>query len=107
MSGYVFHPEAVADLEQIFDYIAERNVEAADRVVEQIFNTLQTLASSPRIGHERSDLASRPIRFFIVLDYLIAYVPDEKPLWVLAVIHGRRNPRVIAAVLQGRNREEE
>ena len=32
----------------------------------------------------------------------IAYAPAEKPLWVLAVFHGRRNPRLMAAVLRDR-----
>jgi hypothetical protein len=32
----------------------------------------------------------------------IAYAPDERPLWVIAVLHGRRNPRVLAAILRGR-----
>jgi plasmid stabilization system protein ParE len=67
MTGYVFHPEAFADLDQIWDYIAERNVEAADRVIEQIFDTLKTLASSPCIGHQRADLGSRPILFMAQL----------------------------------------
>ena len=35
-------------------------------------------------------------------DYVIAYSPDEKPIAVIAVLHGRRNPRVIAAILRGR-----
>ncbi len=30
------------------------------------------------------------------------YAPDEKPLLVLAILHGRRNPRVIAALLRER-----
>jgi hypothetical protein len=34
-----------------------------------------------------------------VREYLIAYAPEEKPLWVVAVMHGRRNPRMIAAIL--------
>ena len=37
-----------------------------------------------------------------VRDYLIAYAPDEKPLWVIAVMHGHRSPRVMAAILRGR-----
>jgi hypothetical protein len=45
------------------------------------------------------------LRFHVVRDqYLIAYAPDEIPLWVVAVLHGRRNPRVMAAIL--RRREE-
>jgi hypothetical protein len=42
------------------------------------------------------------LRFVHARDYLIAYAPDEKPLGVVAVIHGRRSPRVIAAILRGR-----
>jgi hypothetical protein len=30
----------------------------------------------------RTDLTSRPLRFWFVRDYLIAYAPDEKRLWV-------------------------
>jgi hypothetical protein len=33
---------------------------------------------------------------------VIAYAADEKPLAVIAILHGRRNPRVIAAILQKR-----
>jgi len=38
-----------------------------------------------------------------VRDYLVVYAPDEKPLSVIAVIHGRRNPRIMAAVLRTRD----
>jgi len=33
---------------------------------------------------------------------LIAFAPDEKPLWVAAIIHGSRSPRVMVAILRGR-----
>jgi len=35
-------------------------------------------------------------------EFLIAYVPDEKPIVVIAVLHGKRNPRIMAAILAGR-----
>ncbi len=103
MSDYAFHPEALADLHQIWDYIAADNVDAADRVIEEILSTLHTLASSPHIGHHRPELTAQPLRFAIVRDYLIAYAPDENPVWVVAVIHGRRNPRIMAAIMRDRN----
>ena len=105
MSGYAFHSEALTDLGQLWEYIAERNVDAADRVVDDIFAALRTLVASPHIGHRRPDLTARPLRFHRVRDYLIAYAPEETPLWVLAVLHGRRNPRVMAAILRGREEE--
>jgi len=37
-----------------------------------------------------------------VYAYLIAYAPDEQPLWVVAVMHGNRSPGVMAAILRSR-----
>ena len=103
MSAYAFHPEAFADLDELWEYIAEDNIDAADRVLADIHSTLTTLAASPQIGYRRPDLTTRPLRFHVVRDeYLIAYAPDERPLWVVAVFHGRRNPRLLAAVLRDR-----
>jgi plasmid stabilization system protein ParE len=47
-------------------------------------------------------LTGRPLRFVLVREYLIAYDPEASPVLVVAVLHGRRNPRVMAAVLRGR-----
>ena len=53
MSGYAFHPDAVADLDEIWEYIAQHNIDAADRVLADIHTVLRTLAGSPHIGHRR------------------------------------------------------
>ena len=102
MTGYDFHPEAVLDLDEIWEFIAGDNPAAADRVIADILATLDKLVTFPNQGHKRPDLTSRPLRFTLVREYLIAYAPDEKPLWVIAVLHGRRNPRMMAAILRGR-----
>ena len=103
MSGYAFHPDAFADLDEIWEYIARDNVDAADRLVADIHSTLTTLAGSPQIGHRRPDLTARPLRCHVVRDnYLIACAPDENPLWVMGVFHGSRNPRLMPAILRER-----
>jgi plasmid stabilization system protein ParE len=74
MSGYAFHPDAFADLDEIWEYIAQDNVDAADRVLADIHSTLTTLAGAPQIGHRRPDLTTRPLRFHVARDqYLVAY----------------------------------
>jgi plasmid stabilization system protein ParE len=103
MPGYAFHPEALADLDEIWDYVSADSIDAANRVIEEILSAIRTVVAFPGAGHNRPDLTSRPLRFLVVHDYLIAYAPDENPLWVIAVIHGRRNPRVMAAILRGRD----
>ncbi len=69
---------------------------------EEIQQGIRGLVRSPHIGHRRPDLTSRSLRFWRVRNYLIAYVPDDRPLLVLAVLHGRRSPRVMAAILRER-----
>ncbi len=102
MTGYDFHPEAIIDLDDTWDFVAEDNPDAADRLIAEILAAIGHLVSFPKQGHKRPDLTPQPLRFALVREYLIAFAPDEKPLWVVAVMHGRRNPRVMAAILQGR-----
>ncbi len=102
MTGYEFHPDARLDLDEIWEFIRADSLDAADRVIGEILARVEGLVPFPNQGYKRPDLTSRALRFAIVRDYLIAYAPEEKPLWVVAVMHGRRNPRVIAAILRGR-----
>ena len=73
MSGYDFHPEAYLDLDGIWEFIAEDNPDAADRVIADILAAIDALVPFPAQGHTRIDLTSRPLRFWRVRDYLIAY----------------------------------
>jgi plasmid stabilization system protein ParE len=102
VSDFVLHPQAIEDLEEIWEYIAADSVEAADRLRQEIYDAIRSLIPFPYVGHSRPDLTSSPLRFQIVREYVIAYVADEKPLAVIAILHGRRNPRIIAAILNRR-----
>jgi plasmid stabilization system protein ParE len=48
---YALHPEAFADLDEIRDYIAAENPDAADRVMAEIFDRLRALVTFPNQGH--------------------------------------------------------
>lgn len=73
MSDFAFHPEAFADLTEIWEYIAEDNIDAADRVIGEIFDVLRPLPAFPHQGRRRPELTDRPLRFVLVREYLIAY----------------------------------
>ena len=61
--GYVFTPLAEADLDDIWDYVAERfGFDLADGVLESLHRAFQLLAENPGIGHTREDIAPPPIR---------------------------------------------
>jgi plasmid stabilization system protein ParE len=71
-------------------------------MIDAIEAAIKALVPFPHQGHRRPDLTERPLRFTTAGNYLIAYAPDRRPLWVVAVMHGRRSPRVMAAILRGR-----
>jgi toxin ParE1/3/4 len=100
--GFELHQGAL-DIAGIWEFIAKDNPLAARRVREDIAEAIRGLVPFPHQGHHRTDLTSRPLRFQTTSNYLISYAPDEKPLLVIAVLHGRRSPRVIAAILRKEN----
>lgn len=102
MIGYGFHPEASFDLDDIWEFIAADNVAAANTAMDYILDAIDTLVAFPYQGYRRPNLTSRPLRFKLVRENVIAYAPEKKPLWIVALFHGRRSPRVIAAILRDR-----
>ena len=102
--GYALHPGVLQDLREIHAYIAQDSLDAADQVFDDIMERIRALVPFPHQGHKRPDLTARPLRFLRVYDYLIAYAPEKKPMWVVAVLHSRRDPKLLAAIL--RSREE-
>jgi len=94
MSKYQLTPPATSDLLEIWNFIAEDNPTAADKVIEAIFRGCQLLADSPHAGRFREDLTSLPVRFWVVQpysNYLIVYRPETKPLQIIRVLHAARD----------------
>jgi plasmid stabilization system protein ParE len=96
MSGYALTPLADADLDEIWNYVAENgSVETADRLEDQLHAAMERLAEMPGIGHLRDDLAEEPLRLYLVHRLLIVYRPETRPLEVVRVLHGSRDLRAI------------
>jgi len=64
-------------------------------VREEILSRIRAVVSFPSQGHKRPDLTSRPLRFILVREYLIAYAPEEKGC--------RGHPRTPQTPRDGRN----
>lgn len=91
MRGYSVSPQALDDLFEIWQYIAQDSEEAADRVQSEFYNLFSSLAQTPAQGHSRKDLTGRHVLFFPLYSYLIVYQPDVEPIRILTVVHGNRN----------------
>lgn len=87
---------ALRSLRAICSRIAEDNESAALRVETAILEACELLAANPMIGSERPQETRLPVRFWPVSkfpNYLIVYLPETKPLQIVAVVHGRRELR--------------
>jgi antitoxin ParD1/3/4/toxin ParE1/3/4 len=94
VNQYRFTPQAADDLFEIWRYIAGDNEEAANRVENAILDTCSFLASAPLSGRDRSELTSRPVRFWSVRqfpNYIVVYDPATKPLQIIRLLHGKRD----------------
>lgn len=91
MSGYVLGIEAQLDLELIWDYIAQDNIDAADRWIDKLFGAFELLADAPGMGHKREDLTDLTVLFWPVGAYLIIYRAQRKPIEIVAVTQGARD----------------
>lgn len=54
--GYVLGREAELDLDEIWEYIASDNPDAADRWIGKLFDAFEALGKMPGMGHVRKDL---------------------------------------------------
>ena len=98
MPPYKVSPEALDDLQLIGDFIALDSVDAAERVIDQFFETFEQLAAWPKTGHVRTDLTSKNVRFWPVGSYLVVYRDHPDGVQIVAVLHGSRDvPSVLDA----------
>ena len=81
--------EAVSWLNDIHEYIAADNPEAAARTISGIYQKAQLLKHHPEIGYSYEIEGSRIIRILLYGHYRIAYlVKPNADIDVLGVFHG-------------------
>lgn len=91
MSVYVLSPDALQDLQDIWDFVALDNENSADQLEDEFFNAFEKLAWQPGMGHTRRDITVRDVRFWPTGSYLIVYRERPDAPQVLAVLHGSRD----------------
>lgn len=78
------------DLLDIWLYIAQDNIPAADRTAERLKQRCQTLGVSPMLGGKRDDLVAG-MRYLIEGNYAIFYRVQQDAIEILRVLHGARD----------------
>lgn len=90
MSTLIVSPLAEEDLEEIWSFVAERDVEAADRLVDEITGRFDHLLAYPEAGRARHDLLVN-LRSLPVKRYVIFYQPTDDGVEIFRVLHGSRD----------------
>lgn len=88
---YRISRRADQDIERICDRIAKDNFAAAERLDEEIHETVKLLARFPHLGHRRADVQKKSYLFRTVGNYVIAYRIERSELVVVRVVHGARD----------------
>ena len=90
MSDLVFSPQAEQDLAEIWDFIAQDDIDAADRVCADIEQKCQAIAQAPGMGRVRDELAPS-LRSFPAGKYVIFYRLIENGIEIARILHGARD----------------
>jgi toxin ParE1/3/4 len=83
-------PLTAADIADIWDYIAEDSLDQADAWIDRLDETLQLLATQPKMGRARDEL-SPGLRSMPVGRYVIFYEPLHDGIDVVRVLHSARD----------------
>ena len=90
-----FSPEALKDLDGIYDYIANvlKSPDAADNTINKILDKTDLLSDNPEIGTQlffENDLFSC-YRYMVSDNYLAFYRITNESVFVDRVIYGKRD----------------
>jgi toxin ParE1/3/4 len=85
-----FTKQSKQDLDDIWDYIAEDNPNAADRFVDSLYEKCHLLTERPEIGRVRPEIRS-DIRSLPVGNYLIFYHLQAGAIIINRVLSGYRD----------------
>lgn len=90
MSRCEFTDRAIADLEDIHDFVAQDSPSAAARLVALIRERCFLVAENPMLGRRRPEHGPG-LRSFPVGNYIIFYRPTPNGVQVLRVVSGFRD----------------
>jgi toxin ParE1/3/4 len=94
MALIIWTEPALSDLDDIAEYIALDKVEAARRLVKQVFKNVGELEHFPELGRKPPELENSTYREIIVNPCRIFYRVDKNDnVYILYVMRGERQLR--------------
>lgn len=91
MPSFVLSREAEVDIAGISDYIADRNVGAAIKMLSLLEETCQMLADNPEVGELRNGFGVPGCRSFTVSRYVVFFRPNGNGIDVARILDASRD----------------
>jgi len=86
-------PIAEDDLNEIIDYLLEHSIDAANTFIDELERLEERLSTFPESAAliRNKKLQSRGYRVAVIGDYLLFYTLRNERVYVMRIIHGKRN----------------
>jgi toxin ParE1/3/4 len=94
---YGFSEDAIADLDEICDYLGRHSIKAAGKLFDRIRQRAKLVASFPNTGKSYDDLIPG-LRGFVIDNYIVFYIRTDAGIEILRVISGYRDLRSVFEV---------
>ena len=90
MVRLIWTEPALADLDQIAEYIALDNPRAASRFVEKVFDRIERLEAHPKSGKRPAELTRTHYREVVVAPCRIFYRIEKDDVYILYAMRSER-----------------
>ncbi|MEO3432947.1 type II toxin-antitoxin system RelE/ParE family toxin [Inquilinus sp. CAU 1745] len=99
LTHYRLLPKTLDDLDEIWRYSAETwSLDQADRYIDDLTRTFESLTSMPTIARERSEF-NPPVRIHVHGAHLVIYTIAEDHIAILRILGGRQDWRKLLQAL--------
>jgi len=78
-------PLAVDRLEDIYEYISKENTSAAQKMINKIFERIESLSEYPERGRKVPEANRKDIREVFEAEYRIIYRVESKRIFILTI----------------------
>ncbi|MDP8244821.1 MAG: type II toxin-antitoxin system RelE/ParE family toxin [Candidatus Hinthialibacter antarcticus] len=86
----VWSPEAVDDVESIYNFIARDSNAYAKSVVDKIIQTVKFIPDHPYAGRIVPEINQETVREKLVFSYRLIYKISETEILIVTVLHDKR-----------------
>ncbi len=90
MARLIWTEPALTDLDEIAEYIALDNPQAASRFIQKVFDRVQRLEAHPKSGKRPPELTRTHYREVVVAPCRIFYRVEKDDVYVLYVMRSER-----------------